>query len=151
MRLAGEEAPERHLGAEQRARKETALEITPGVQNVLRVHAGGDTRAALGAPAHFTAGRMCGLESVAPVQQLVAQVRGEVELEARRVGLQLAIQVHGVRGFEKGTHHAAQLAIVVAREHGLPVEPAQRQSVVPAQAHQVVDTEREFSLAHAFR
>ena len=39
--------------------------------------------AAFGAAAHFAAGRMRGLHAVAAVQHLVAEMRGEIELQAR--------------------------------------------------------------------
>ncbi len=85
------------------------------------------------------------------MQHLVAEMRSEVELQTRRVGLQLAIQIHGARRFVERAHHAAHLAVLVAREHRLPVEPAQGQAVMLAQAHQVVGVQRESSLADAFR
>src|SRR2546425_13088493 len=78
IRLAREEAPEWNLGTQQCAGEETALEIAPGVQHVLRVHTGGEFRTASRAAAHFPAGGMRGLESIASVPHLVAQVRCEV-------------------------------------------------------------------------
>ena len=80
--LARQETPERHSRGEQRAGEEAALEVAPGVQHVLGIHAG-RARAALGAAAHLPAGGVRGLEAVAAVQHLVADVRGEIELQAR--------------------------------------------------------------------
>ena len=88
-------------------------------------------------------------QAVALVQHLVGDVRGEVELEARRVRLQRAVQVNGARRLEERAHHAAQLAVLVAREHGLAVEPAHGEPVLLAQAQQVLDLEREAPLADA--
>ena len=65
--LAREEAPERNLGTEECAGKEAALEIAPSMEDVLRAHAGGDVRSAFRTAAHFSAGSMRGLESVALV------------------------------------------------------------------------------------
>jgi len=57
-----------------------------------------------------------------------------------------------VRGDSKNERtNAAQLAILVAREHRLSVKPAQGQTVVLAEAHQVVGAERKFALADTLR
>ena len=53
----------------------------------------GDARAAFGAAAHLAAGGVRGLQAVALVQHLVREVRGEIELQPRRVGLQRAVEI----------------------------------------------------------
>ena len=145
--LAGEEAPERHARREQRAGKEAALEVAPRVQHVLGIHAG-SARAALGTAAHLPARGVRGLQPISAVQHLVGDVRREIELQARRVRQQGAVGVHHARRFEERAHHAAHLAVLVARQHRLAVEPADLQPVAPAQAQQILGRQREAPLAH---
>src|SRR6185437_13357318 len=52
---------------------------------------------------------------------------------------------------EEGAHHAANLPIIVAGEHGLALEPADLESVAPAEPLQVVDRQWELALADAVR
>jgi hypothetical protein len=99
------------------------------------------------AAAHLPAGGVRRFQAVALVEHLVREVGGEVELEARRVLDQLAVQVHGAGRLEERADHAAQLAVLVPREHRLAVEPAQGEPMVLAQAHQLVHPERELPLA----
>ncbi len=86
--------------------------------------------------------------AVAPVQHPVADVGGEIELQARRVGLQRAVQVHRVRRFEEGAQDAAYLAVLVAHHAGLVLEPVDLQADVLGQALQVVHLQRETPLAN---
>jgi len=118
------------------------------VQHVLGIHAG-RARAALGAAAHLPAGGVRGFEAVATVQHLVADVRGEIELEARGIRLQRAVGIDHPRRLEERAHHAAHLAILVARQHRLAIEPADLEPVAPAQPQQILGRQREAPLADA--
>ncbi len=139
---------EGHARRQQCAGEEAALEVAPGVQHVLRVHADG-ARTAFRAAAHLPAGGVRGLHAIAAVQNLVRDVRGEVELQSRRVGLQGAVGVDDAGGLEERAHHAAHLAVLVPRQHRLAVEPADLKPVALAQAHQVIHRQREAPLADA--
>ncbi len=91
--------------------------------------------AAFGTAAHLAAGGVRGLQPIAAVQHLVGDVRGQIELQARRIGLQGAVGVDDARRLEEGAHHAAHFAILVARQHRLAVEPADLEAVSLAEAH----------------
>ena len=143
--LACEEAAERYLGTQQRAGEEAALEVAPGVQHVVGAEA---RRRPVRAVAELAAGGVGGTQPVAAVQHLVRDVRGQVELQARRVGPQRAVDVHHVGRVVEGAQHAAQLGVAVARQQRRPVEPAQLQPVVLAQPDQVLGRKREAPLAH---
>src|SRR6185437_11307245 len=123
----------------QGAGEEAALEVPPRVQYVLRVHAGAVGAAALGTAAHLASRGVRRLQAITAVQHLVGDMRGEIELQAGRIGLEGAVGVDDARRLEEGPHHAADLTVVVAGEEGLPVEPAYLEAVALAEALQVVD------------
>jgi hypothetical protein len=146
-----QEAPERDFRTQQGAGKEAAFKIPPRVQYILRVHAGGCRRRALGAARHLAAGGMGRPHAVAAMQDLVRDMRGEVEFQARGVLAQPAVQVHRVRRLEERAHHAANLPVLVPREHGLPIEPAQLEAMALAQARHVGDGQGKLALTDILR
>src|SRR6185437_934982 len=81
----------------------------------------------------------------------VRDVRGEVELQPRRVGLQCAVSEDDAWRLEERAHHAAHFAILVAGKNGLSVEPADLEAVASAEALQVIDRQGELALTDTIR
>src|SRR5688572_24850045 len=78
-------------------------------------------------------------------------VRGEIELQARRVCTQRTVEIHGARRFIERTQHASHFAVVVAREDRLALEPAKRDSVTLAEAQEILHVQRKTPFANALR
>ena len=85
--------------------------------------------------AHFTAGGVRRLNAVAPVENLVSDVRREIELKARAIRLQGLVEVDRAGRLEERTHDASHLVIVVACQHRLAFEPP---DLRPWRAHNAI-------------
>ncbi len=122
--LPREEPAKRNLRAQQSPREKAALEITPRMQHILRVHAA-IADAALRAAAHFAARCMLGLQPIATMQNAMREVRSEVELQTRRIGLQRPVEINRARRLEERPQHTAYFPIIVTGQKRLAIEPSQ--------------------------
>ncbi len=142
MRFADQESPKRDARTQQCAREETALEIPPRVQHVLRAHAARGTR-------RFAVAHRCravrGNHAVAVVQNLVADEKCQLILQALLLPSQTPVDEHGCRSLEARPHErAAGLA-------GIAVEPLDLQSMTLADRHERAQGQGQLPIAALLR
>jgi arylamine N-acetyltransferase len=131
----------RHPWTEQRSGKKTAFEIAPGMQHILRAHAGRrDGR--FGLRGMDGAVRRNG--AIAVVQNLVAHEEGEFVLQPLFLLQQSLVDEHGRGCFELRSHQRP------ARLAGLAVEPSHIQPVPFADCHDGIQVERHLAFAAFF-
>ena len=152
VRLADQETPKRGAGAQQRTGKETALEIAPGIQHILRTHAGrGAGRFAVAGMNGAARGRryavagmngaMRGNGAVAVVQNLVADKEGQLVFQPLLLVAQTLVDQHRPGCFELRSHQRP------ARLAGIAVEPLHVERVPLADRHYGIEVERHLPLA----
>ena len=104
-----QELPERSLRREQRRGEIAALEIAPGVQNVLGIDV--DRVRVVAATAYPTARYLRCASTVSAMQDFVRNVICNVELQPCRHRLQRTIEIDLVRRIEERAHHRIERSV----------------------------------------
>ena len=108
VRLANQEAAKRNARAQQRAGEETALEIAPRIQHVLRTHAARPNPRDSPSPECMA---LCGeISAVAVVQDLVADEERQLVLQPLFLIAQALVDQHGAGRLESRAHQSARSA-----------------------------------------